>query len=286
MSTFLIDFESDLSGNKTNAFISNSSPLVKFSDSNSENLEISNFDPQSIGQGLGVNGDDTSKLLIEPTDTKQNFSSLSLVFGNDDSAIFGNVESPLYAVLEVYKDGIKIGQNTVEANKNDLADQTISITDVKFDQAVFYYAWDVGAGIEPAPLIEVVDNITGTQVPDTLGVNVQVSPDAINLGQNSNNNARLSVSIFSTLDFDATTINLNSLELTGAITGNSNAIATNPQGKLQIGFEDINRDGITDITVNYLRKSLSFNPNETEVNIVGTTNTGIAFAGSDTVSFV
>lgn len=289
MAAFLIDFESDSLGGQSNNFISNSSPLVKFSDSDGEDLEIFNFTPQSLGNGLAANSDDTSKLIIEPTDTQQVFSSLSLVFGNDDGlfleGVFGYTGS-LYGVLEVYKDGVKVGQNIVEANKNDLADQTISVTDVNFDQAVFYYAWDVGAGIESAPLIEVVDNVAGTLVTDSLGVNVQVSPEAINLEQGSKNNARLSVSILSTSSFDATTINPQTIELLGAIAGNSSAIATNPQGKLQISFEDVNTDGITDITVHYLRRSLSFDPTQTEVNIVGTTNTGIAFTGSDTVSFV
>jgi Ca2+-binding RTX toxin-like protein len=166
MSTsFFINFDSDSLGNKNNDFISNSSPLVKFSDSFNQDLNVSDFQPQSNGLGLGVFSDDTSKLIIEPTDNTYQFESLSLVFGNDDSGWLSSVNGyngPLYAVLEIYKNGVQVGKTTEVANGNDLADQKISApANVEFDQVNFYYAWDIGNGIEAAPLIEVVDDITG-----------------------------------------------------------------------------------------------------------------------------
>jgi hypothetical protein len=288
--SFFIDFESDSLGNKNNDFISNSSPLVKFSDSLNQDLSVSDFQPQSNGLGLGVNSDDTSKLIIEPTDNTYQFESLSLVFGNDDSGWLSSVEGYnglLYAVLEIYKNGVQVGKTTELANGNDLADQTISApANVEFDQVNFYYAWDIGNGIEAAPLIEVVDDLTGILAPEALPIDVLINPETINLGNVTGSNGRFAVTILSTQSFDATTIDLDSLVLSGAILGNSSAIATNPQGRLQVSSQDTNGDNLNDLTIHFRRSSVSYNTDETLVNITGNTIDNTLVVGSDTVRFV
>lgn len=149
----LIDFESDTTGAKPNGFTSVDSSLVHFSDSIGADLDVENVEPETIGQGLRVFSDDPSRLLMT---FDVPMRAISLVFGNDDPCCSNEGDVGL---LRVFDGTDVVSQTTVAMNRNDIADQTISITTDParcFDNAEFYYA---DSGGDPIDLIEVVDNI-------------------------------------------------------------------------------------------------------------------------------
>lgn len=152
----VIDFSADTAGGKPNGFMSVQSSLVSFSDSIGAGLFVDNFSPQTVGNGLGVFGDDASALIL---DFSVNVNSLSLLFGNDDPRV---VQPGDLAVLTAFVGATQVGQTTVVLNGNDLADQTIALSGFDFNRATFRYERTVG---NPINLIEAVDNVTFTAAP-------------------------------------------------------------------------------------------------------------------------
>lgn len=148
--TTTIDFESDTRGTRPNGFFSTQSPVVSFSDSMGADLLIENFSESNLTQGLAVGGGDGSALVL-------NFSTivnaLSLAFGNDD--IFKGDT----ATLKVYRDDVQVGIVNLLVNSNDIADETIGISGVSFNKAVFAYTQDGENSING----EIVDNIVFTE---------------------------------------------------------------------------------------------------------------------------
>lgn len=148
-----IDFESDTTGAKPNGFTSVDSSQVHFSDSIGADMDVQDSTPETIGQGLAVRPDDPSRLLMTFDVPMQ---SLSLVFGNDDPCCSNPGDVGL---LRVFNGTSVVAQTTVVMNRDDIANQTISITTAAarcFDNAEFYYADSTG---DPIDLIEIVDNI-------------------------------------------------------------------------------------------------------------------------------
>jgi hypothetical protein len=165
-----IDFESDTIGPQPNGFVSVDSPLVSFTDSVGADLTIYDYGWQSHGQALGVNTDyDDSRLIM---DFGVTVNSLSLEFGNDDPVASAPGDQ---AVLTAFLNSVQVGQAFVEMNRNDIMDQSISLSGINFDRATFFY--DVTHIPPYAGLIEVVDNITFEQ-----SGNVIPAPGAILLG--------------------------------------------------------------------------------------------------------
>jgi hypothetical protein len=164
----LVDFESDTTGYKPNGWTSVDSSLISFSDSLGEDMEVLDFGDQGDGQSLAVNWDDASYLIM---DFAALVDSLSLDFGNDDP--YWSEASDL-AILTVYLNGTQVGQTTVEMNRDDIMNQSISISGVTFDRATFFY--DAHSSYYTG-LIEIVDNVrfelAGSTVP---------APGAILLG--------------------------------------------------------------------------------------------------------
>lgn len=150
----VITFTGDTTGAQANGFTSVDSAVAHFTDSIGANLQVTDFGSQSNGNALGVFSDDPSVLII-------NFdvpmSSITLSFGNDDACCSsaGDV-----AQLTVFNGGVQVGQAQVVMNRNDLMDQTITVSGVTFNEARFAYASPGGA---PINLIEIVDDITLVQ---------------------------------------------------------------------------------------------------------------------------
>jgi hypothetical protein len=145
-----IDFEGDTFGAVANGFTSTSDSGVHFTDTMGAELQIHNH--QAIGtQNLLVFGDDASRLQI---DFDFAITSLSLLFGNDDACCSAAGD---LAWLEIFNGANSLGTTSVLMNRNDLTDQSISISAASFDRAIFWYGTSAGAGID---LIEAVDNIS------------------------------------------------------------------------------------------------------------------------------
>jgi hypothetical protein len=159
-----IDFESDPIGAKPNGWSSADSPLVSFTDSIGANLDVYDYGHQSHGQALACNPDGDQSYLI--MDFSVIATSLQLDFGNDDP---GWANPGDQAILTAFLGGIQVGQTSVVMNLDDIMNQSISISGVKFDRATLLYnvtSWSPG-------LIEVVDDIKFEVIP---------APGAILLG--------------------------------------------------------------------------------------------------------
>jgi hypothetical protein len=150
-----ITFESTDAGFKSQGFAASGEPGISFfsNSGSSFSLQVANFGPQSLGNGLGVfgeNGDFLKGVMSTLT------SSLTLTFGNDDTCCTSPGD---LAVLKTFLGTTLVGTTTVVMNRNDLADQTITSTGAAFDNFTFAYT---NAGGTPIELIEIVDNINFT----------------------------------------------------------------------------------------------------------------------------
>lgn len=153
----VIDFSSETIGAKANGYTVQG---VQFFDTIGANLEVNTFGVQSQGKGLAVRGDDPSQLRVFMGGI---FNAFALDFGNDDPSV---ARAGDLASLQLFLNGVQVGQTTVLLNLNDVLDQTISIVGINFDEALFGY---VNANLQGLKLIEVVDNITfsrGNEVPE------------------------------------------------------------------------------------------------------------------------
>lgn len=101
-------------------------------------------------------------------------------------------------------------------------------------------------------------------------------PNSINLGSKGS----VPVAILSSADFDATTINPETVEVAGA------SVAVKGKGKLQVSVEDVNGDGLLDLVVHVETESLELTEGDIEATITGETTDGTLFEGSDTVRIV
>jgi hypothetical protein len=154
--TTTINFESDPVGPKPNGWSSVDSPLVTFSDSIGSGLNVYDFGPQSHGKALDCRPDGDMSYLI--MDFAPLANSLQLDFGNDDP---GWSNPGDLAVLTAFRNGVQVAQTSVVMNRDDIMNQSISVSGVSFDRATFEYrvtAWSSG-------LIEVVDDIQVDIIP-------------------------------------------------------------------------------------------------------------------------
>jgi N-acetylneuraminic acid mutarotase len=101
-------------------------------------------------------------------------------------------------------------------------------------------------------------------------------PNSIYLGSQGN----VPVSIFSTLDFDATNINPTTITLAGA------SVKLKGKGTPMASFEDINEDGILDIVVHVDTTTLELSSGDTDAVLEGETFDGVRIRGTDSVRIV
>lgn len=144
---YLINFTSDPTGAKANGWVSDDAAGVHFSDTIGSNLDVYDYGLQSYGNALAVRHDDNSHLRMNLDFLAD---SISLDFGNDDP---GWSNPGDLAILTLFLNGGQVGQTSLVMNRNDLMDQTISLSGFVFNEADFYYA------VTTNGLIEIVDNI-------------------------------------------------------------------------------------------------------------------------------
>lgn len=151
-----IPFTNDTTGSQPNGFMSVHSNNVSFSDTSGADLLLNDYGVQSIGNALGVFGDDPSML-------EMNFSlqvaSLTLLFGNDDP---GFSQPGDIAVLRTYNGANLQGTFFVPMNRDDIMNQSLSASG-NFNRATFSYE---SPNFVPINLIEVVDNVEFAPVPE------------------------------------------------------------------------------------------------------------------------
>ena len=143
----VIDFTGESTGAKPNGYTVGG---IAFTDTLGADLNVGDFGVQSHGNALAVFGDDRSKLAMSFGPA----TSLSMEFGNDDPGFSSPGDR---AWLQAYLGATLVGTSFVTMNRDDIMNQTISISGVgTFDNAVFYYGNVAGDAIG---LSEVVDNI-------------------------------------------------------------------------------------------------------------------------------
>jgi len=173
-----IDFESDSLGAKFNNFQSVDSSNLAFSDSEGQDLFLIPFIETYDTNGLAVQFDgiedvtgsypDGSFLIIEGASP---ILSLSMDFGNDDPA---GTAAGDYAQLRGYRGSTLVASTNVVMNRNDMADQSISLSDaLGFDRLELEYVTtptlytdEFGEVYFITSLTEVVDNIQYEVVPE------------------------------------------------------------------------------------------------------------------------
>lgn len=148
--TTTIDFEADTPGDKPNGFYSTQSPVVSFTDSIGAELAVGVFTESNNTRGLAVGGRDGSALILNFTTL---VNTLRLDFGND-SLFNGDT-----ATLQVFRDEVPVGLVNLAVNGNDAMDQTIAISGLSFNKAIFAYTQDGS----PADGAEIIDNVVFTE---------------------------------------------------------------------------------------------------------------------------
>ncbi|MCK5875725.1 MAG: PEP-CTERM sorting domain-containing protein [Alcanivoracaceae bacterium] len=140
-SAVMIDFESVPSPGTSSFTVGD----VTFTDSMPAGtaLQVADFGHQSDGRGLGVFGDDASRLQLTFAGI---YDFLSFDFGNDNPG-FGDPFGQMH--LDLYLDGMLTGAFALTANWDDIMNQTLTGTGL-FNYAEIYYDTN---------LIEVIDNL-------------------------------------------------------------------------------------------------------------------------------
>lgn len=140
---------------------------VVFFDTRGEDLVVT--DQGAGNHALAVLIDDDSLLEMRFPSINR---SLSVSFGNDNPEFTQPGDT---ALLLLFLDGDFVGGTSKELNRNNLIDQTISLSGISFNAALFGYADSNGF---PIALTELVDNIIFTES-DTIPAPV---PEPASLG--------------------------------------------------------------------------------------------------------
>ena len=101
-------------------------------------------------------------------------------------------------------------------------------------------------------------------------------PNSINLGSGGN----VPVAIFSTPEFDATTMDPTSVTLASA------PVKLKGKGTPIFSFEDVNVDGLLDLVVHVQTDALQLSDTDTEAVVEGQTSDGTTIRGVDTIRIV
>ena len=153
-----ITFDAESGGFKPNGFVTAESPIVSFIDTRDSDLTDTRDSDLFVlnsgtGKALTVLSQDNSLLLMVFT---QNVNSLELAFGSD---VFDGTR----AWLQAFNGGTRVGEASVVVNGNGAIDQTISVSGVEFNFAVFWFGDSARIPLDES---ETIDNVTFNVVPE------------------------------------------------------------------------------------------------------------------------
>jgi hypothetical protein len=113
-------------------------------------------------------------------------------------------------------------------------------------------------------------------LPITIGIKPGSDPNSINLGSGGT----MPVAIFSTVTFDATTVNPTTVTLASA------PVKLKGQGTPMAAFEDVDRDELLDLVVHVETLAFKLSETDTQAILEGKTFDGTSIRGMDTVRVV
>ena len=116
-------------------------------------------------------------------------------------------------------------------------------------------------------------------IPEALNVGIDIkpgdSPNTINL----KSKGVLPAAILSSETFDASTVRLETVRLSGA------SVRLKGNGQPAASFEDVNGDGRLDLVLQFDTQALELTSNDTEAKLTGLTKDGLLIAGRDGIRF-
>ncbi|KAB1187699.1 MULTISPECIES: hypothetical protein [Haloferax] len=110
----------------------------------------------------------------------------------------------------------------------------------------------------------------------TIDVNIDIKPDSDDNSINPNSKGVTPVVVYSTDDFDATTLDVSSLAF-----GPGGASAAHGGH-----VDDVDGDGLMDLVLHFPTQDAGFADGDTEANLVGQTNDGTDVVGTDAIKTV
>ena len=114
----------------------------------------------------------------------------------------------------------------------------------------------------------------------TLLVEIDIKPGRHPNSINLKSRGVIPVAILTTDEFDATTVDPNTVELAGA------GVAIRGKGKLRARKKDVDKDGDLDLLVHVKTKDLDIEPGTTAVTLTGETYDGTPIEGSDDIVII
>jgi hypothetical protein len=112
---------------------------------------------------------------------------------------------------------------------------------------------------------------------ETLEVQIDIKPGSFPNSINLGSAGTVPVAIFSTADFDATTVDPLTVTLASA------PIRLKGKGTPMSSFEDVNGDGLLDLVVHISTQALELSENDTQAVLNGETFEGQKIRGTDSV---
>ncbi len=130
---------------------------------------------------------------------------------------------------------------------------------------------------------EATQTIRLTDVLETLLVPIDIIPNDSRNSINVRSNGKVEVAIFSTANFDARSIDVNSLRF--GRTGTEDSLSRNPsRSEPRFEIVDVNGDGRLDLVVRFELEKTGFQIGNSEGILTGKTLTGKALRGSDRIT--
>jgi hypothetical protein len=108
-----------------------------------------------------------------------------------------------------------------------------------------------------------------------LDAHIDIKPGSSTNSINLKSRGKIPVAILGSTTFDVTTLNINSIEFSGAA----------PQID-QTSFQDVNGDGVLDVVLHFRTQDLVLSADDSEACVTGKTITGQSFRGCDTIKIV
>jgi hypothetical protein len=117
-------------------------------------------------------------------------------------------------------------------------------------------------------------------LPEMIEVEIDIKPGSFPNSINLGSKGGVPVAIFSSAEFDATTIDPLSVTLAGA------GAKLKGKGTPVYSFEDVDGDGLLDMVIHVSTETLALTDGDTEAILEGVTLDGVPIQGSDSVRVV